>query len=390
MKITFITHYTGLYGANRSLLNLITGLQNLKVDIQVITPAQGDITEALAKRNISYSVIPFHNEILYYQDDFSFCRRILLAGKGLLKFVYNRYLVLRYKDVLKDADIIHVNSSATLIGSYFASFLKKPLVWHIREFGWEDYRIRYNFGYQYFNSLLNKASAVISISQAVYAKRGRHASARYNEVIYNGVISKEELRLAQERLHSNKNRGHKALTWGIVGNISPEKNQIEALTAFHLYKRYHPDSTLLIVGTGPEEYIAMLRAYVSSHQLEQSVIFTGFISDTAAIYASIDCLLMCSKNEALGRVTIEAMANGIPVIGYAGGGTLEIVTNGDNGLLYENGPEELSEKMRLIAEDRTLVSKFITNAANSLGNYTIEKSAASVFSIYEKCLQEKL
>jgi glycosyltransferase involved in cell wall biosynthesis len=52
---------------------------------------------------------------------------------------------------------------------------------------------------------------------------------------------------------------------------------------------------------------------------------------------------MCSKNEALGRVTIEAMSRGTPVIGFDNAGTSEIIKHAYNGFLYKEGASELSE-----------------------------------------------
>ena len=50
MRVLFITHYTDLYGANRSLLNLIDGLKQFKVKSFVLCPSEGEIPRALEKR----------------------------------------------------------------------------------------------------------------------------------------------------------------------------------------------------------------------------------------------------------------------------------------------------------------------------------------------------
>ena len=63
IRIIFITHYTELYGANRSLLNLLDGLGLIGINnILVLTPNEGKINEELKKRNIQTQVIPFKNE----------------------------------------------------------------------------------------------------------------------------------------------------------------------------------------------------------------------------------------------------------------------------------------------------------------------------------------
>src|SRR5262249_6855392 len=59
MRVTFLTHYAELYGANLSLLNLIEGLGRLGVQASVLCPEQGDLLAALAGRGIPAAVLPF-------------------------------------------------------------------------------------------------------------------------------------------------------------------------------------------------------------------------------------------------------------------------------------------------------------------------------------------
>lgn len=58
IKVAFLTHYTRLYGANRSLLNLIDGLSEYGISSYVISPSEGDITEALRVRGIPVEILP--------------------------------------------------------------------------------------------------------------------------------------------------------------------------------------------------------------------------------------------------------------------------------------------------------------------------------------------
>src|SRR5437660_12797888 len=59
LRVAFITHYTELYGANLSLLNLIDGLGRHGVRAHVICPEPGDLLAALARRGIPAAVLPF-------------------------------------------------------------------------------------------------------------------------------------------------------------------------------------------------------------------------------------------------------------------------------------------------------------------------------------------
>ncbi len=390
MKIIYITHYTELYGANKSLLNLLSGLSSYDIDIHLVVPATGKITEIAAAKNIPYTVIPFYNEIhVREKGNAGSITKIKETGKGVIKFLYNCYVVLKHASFFKDCDIIHVNSSATFIGAYFAWRMKKPLVWHIREFGWADYRIKYNFGYAYFQYWLNKAVAIIGISKAIYDERVATARPRYKELIYNGIISYQALQhnKAEVLRMLDTVQTNAVFTFAIVGHINSEKNQMEALQAFHLLQQRSDKVRLMIVGTGADAYVQQLIDFTRAHHLEDRVTFTGFIEDIEAVYSSASCLLMCSKNEALGRVTIEAMSHGIPVIGFNAAGTKEIITDGYNGFLYDQGYRELAEKMLSLVDNESRYASLIKNALNTVEKYTIEQCSASVYNLYLKCIK---
>ena len=59
-RVTFVTHCSALYGANRSLLALIDGLREYGVAAQVLCPIRGEIVRALTDRAANVQVVPFH------------------------------------------------------------------------------------------------------------------------------------------------------------------------------------------------------------------------------------------------------------------------------------------------------------------------------------------
>ena len=378
-NIIFITHYTELYGANRSLLNLIEGLLVIGItNIMVLTPVQGKINEELEKRKICSLIIPFKNEIHYKNQKNN-------PLKEFVKFFYNWYVVLRYSKKLNitGKTIIHTNASVTFIGAYFSYWLKVPHVWHIREFGMDDYKIKYNYGYKYFQYWLNKANAVIAISKSIYSERVKDSTATIKEIIYNGVIFSEDLN-AHINNKTNKLENN-TITFGIIGVISKEKGQEEAIDAFINLQKKFQNVTLIIAGKGDAQYVNSLKEKVADNNLEQQIKFTGFIEETTNFYNAIDCLLMCSKNEALGRVTIEAMSRETPVIGFDNAGTSEIIKHAYNGFLYKEGASELSEIMSMIIQNKNILPGIINNAFETVQqNFTVEKYAREVSKVYQR------
>ena len=97
--------------------------------------------------------------------------------------------------------------------------------------------------------------------------------------------------------------------------------------------------------------------------------------------------LVASKAEAFGRVTVEAMMCGLPVVGANSGGTPELISDGVTGLLYpQDSWRELSDKIETIImspEKRQYMSR---NAYESSNRFTIEHCVKNIVSIYQDCL----
>ncbi|MEB3266152.1 MAG: glycosyltransferase family 1 protein [Cyanobacteriota bacterium] len=129
----------------------------------------------------------------------------------------------------------------------------------------------------------------------------------------------------RERLHGgHADTGHLLL---YIGRLSAEK-QIERIRPV---LEAMPQASLALVGDGPHR-----------QQLERvfegtATTFVGYLAgeELAAAYASADAFLFPSSTETLGLVLLEAMAAGCPVVGANRGGIPDIVTDGDNGCLYD-------------------------------------------------------
>ena len=79
----------------------------------------------------------------------------------------------------------------------------------------------------------------------------------------------------------------------------------------------------------------------------------GHTEDPLPYFGEAHVALMCSRQEAFGRVTVEAMKMGRPVIGVNSGGTPELVRDGFNGFLYTPGDlKDLADKIEILCADR--------------------------------------
>ena len=95
----------------------------------------------------------------------------------------------------------------------------------------------------------------------------------------------------------------------------------------------------------------------------------GEVKNMSFVRNTVDIELVCSRFEAFGRVTIEAMNNGLPLIGANAPATDEIICDEVNGLLYEvNNPNDLARQIDRLIRDVSLRKKLIQNERKSVKN----------------------
>lgn len=354
MRIAFFTHCTALYGANRSLINLIDGLGQYHVQCHVISPDEGDMTETCRDQNIPVFVAPIRLWVSSKQSSsdrslrqqYSRLRQQGYAAKSLWK---NLCILPTVAAQLRawNVDIVYTNSSVTPAGALISKYLGIPHVWHLREFGDLDYNLHYSWGKGISRRVIASANAVIANSEAVRSYVLPNTRNKHIYVIYNGVAWKSDF----DRLHSLAQaqvRDQGPYTFVLVGGIHPGKGQETAIRALSIVANHYPSVRLLIVGGGDTESLKRLADQLG---IAGKVEFWGYIHNPYTAYLAADAALMCSPNEAMGRVTVEAMATCRPVIGYGGGGTLEIIEHGRTGLLYHEGSESLAKCMQQLVEN---------------------------------------
>ena len=122
-----------------------------------------------------------------------------------------------------------------------------------------------------------------------------------------------------------------------VSNFRPVKRVVDVIGIFALVQKQIPCS-LVMVGDGPDRVEAETEARrlgVADH-----VFFLGKIDAVAPLLASADLFLLPSQSESFGLSALEALASGVPVIGTSSGGIVEVVRDGETGVLRPVGDVE--------------------------------------------------
>ncbi len=380
MKILFITHYSKLYGANRSLLLLLKGLKEKNINLMVFLPKDGPLINELEKLNIPYRKIRFftwmgvRNNFFFIQASFRFLFNLLILPILAL-------FTLKFRPSL-----IYTNSSTTPIGIYLALLIRKPHVWHIRELGKLDYNLEYDLGRKYFNYFMNKSAAIICISDFVKANLF-NGNWKNVSVISNAVFSDNDLKTLDTKPSIEKSD---VFTFLIMSIVHPSKNIHDAIEALAKVIKELQNIRLVICGGDEDiQYRKNLNDLISKLALDEFVSFMGFVEKPSEIYKISDAVLVCSRNEAWGRAAAEAMIFEKPVIGYKGGGTLGIISDKENGLLYEN-IEDLVSCMKSVMQDKELVSILTKNARQSaLKRFNQSDYVENIFRVITGVLEGK-
>lgn len=374
MRVAYIANCSVLYGANRSLLNLLDGLMPLGVEPCVLAPSEGPLLPELCRRGIPYAVVPFEWWMHPTRNIVRSIHRGLLNCDALSPTA--RHLE-RW-----GVDLVHTNASVVPVGWMAARWLRLPHVWHIREF---DCAFHYDWGRNLFRRVVGSSEAVIAISRAIRNYVLPPANPRA-VVIPDGIFSEREFsQLGQSALQ--RRPPYTPFTFAIVGLVHPAKGQDVAIAALAQVAAAGRDARLLIVGSGEPDYLTACKSLARDLGVEDRVEFWGYREDPfEALFAS-HAALVCSRSEGLGRVTVEAMAACRPVIGYNSSGTAEIIQHESTGLLYSGGAEELAQQMlRLIDNPEYGWRLGAAGWEDARKRFSVERCASQVYEVYQNVL----
>jgi 1,2-diacylglycerol 3-alpha-glucosyltransferase len=169
-----------------------------------------------------------------------------------------------------------------------------------------------------------------------------------------------------------------------VGRLGTEKNLDFLLQAFKAINKQLPNTTLVLVGSGPQElhYKELCR----SLGLEERTVFTGTLNQEQVInaYLGSDLFIFASVTETQGLVLGEAHAAGLPIVAVEAFGTKDMVTSGYNGFLTPLKQDVFTTKVLEVLKNPQLYHKFSKNAKISVNSISSFNSAKRLLSCYEE------
>lgn len=296
----------------------------------------------------------------------------MTKNSGLLKQVATIPAVIQQARKLarnsRGYDLLYANTQKAFVVSALAGQLaRRPVVFHLHDILTAEHFSATNR--RLVITLANRlAAGVVCNSQAsrlAFSDAGGDVTK--TSTVYNGLnpsLFKPPTPTKLQRLDEELGLGN-AFTLGVFGRLTPWKGQAVLFDALEqLGDEALGPIRVLIVGEAlftaeDRAYAEMLKRRAALPSMKGRIVMAGFRSDIAALMHACDVVVHCSTQpEPFGRVVVEAMLCGKPVIASNAGGIPEIINDGRTGLLVKpSDPDGLADAIRQLRDQPAMAER---------------------------------
>ena len=330
MRILYIDQTAELGGAELTLYAEVT---NLPHQASVLLFQDGRLREMFEAAGVAVEVLASAAAAREVKKA-SGLAAVLAAAPAVFRLVF------AVAARAKNHDLIYANSQkAFVVGALAAALTGKRLVWRLR-----DVLDETHFSAALIKIVVRlanwKASRVIANSQATkraFGQAGGDLSRAF--VAYPGIDERPFAAVTDDQVSAMRAElgAGEAKLVGVFGRLSAWKGQdvfVEALARV-------PGAVGVIVGGalfGEEAFEAALREKILALGVQDRIRLLGFREDIPVLMRAMDVVVHCSvAAEPFGRVVVEGMLAGKPVVASKAGGVMEIVEDGVTGFLVNPG-----------------------------------------------------
>jgi glycosyltransferase involved in cell wall biosynthesis len=383
VRIAWLSHTGGSSaGAELAMLEAVSCLTERQVEVVGIVPARGPLCPLLEARGATVVEQP---NVWWATPDGASTRSLVRQAAG--STARNVASFSKMSKALQEIrpDLVVTNTLAIPLGALAARRVGLPHVWYRHEFGRLDHAFRFHFGELATFAAIDRLSDLVIVnSRSVLEDTpGRRFRSKARLVTSSVTVPPHEpvdgaregpLRLVQ------------------IGRVAPSKGHMDAVRAAGELRRRGIDVEIRFVGpTGWLTYSEDLRALAVAEGVADLISITGFRPDPAEEVIQADVALTCSRLEAFGRTTVEAMKLGRAVIGARSAGTAELIREGHTGFTYAPGDAaELASKIELFVRDRSLARALGASAKSwAEQTFTAERYASELMEVFQEALAER-
>ena len=359
-KILILHSSNDLYGASKIFIQTCDLLHNANYEIHVMLPSKGPLDELIDK-NI---LINYHN--------LGVLRKKYLNPLGLFnRFIINIKAISFLSDYVKKnkINLVYTNTSTIISAAVAAKKNKIPSLFHVHEIPISNkiYEI-------FIGKIINRySSKVLTVSNSVKKHWLKYIEVKKIERIYNGIIfSKTDSLVERERDQDD-------FVITSVARIIPYKGHGYLIDIANELIKKSTKFKFLILGDTLSSYVSYeksVKQKVKDLGLENQIKFLGFREDVSSILNQSNLFIHAAiAPDPLPTVLFESLYNDLPSVATNLGGAIEILDNGNNGLLIpHNDPKKAANLIYEYCSNNKLQKKHLENSKK---NFKINFSSES-------------
>lgn len=337
-------HASFLGGGEHSFLGLISRLPEDYRAIAAV-PCEGELAKKTSAAGIATEIVPL-------------APLNPLSSAGVIQSTLKFVKICRNRNI----DLIYANGSrAAFYGGLVGHLCSIPAVWHCRVIDSDPY----------LDAIITRLCRHIVVNSRATSLRFSRRLRDKIDIVHNGLDLKW---LREEGIAGPEMINAGWISILMVSRVSRWKRHDVLLEAFERTAGMEKDAHLICVGgkdPSDPDWWNELQKRTALSPFTERIHWIGHVEDVRPWYRAAAVMVLPSNREPFGRVVVEAMASGLPVIATRSGGVPEIVTHMRNGILVpENDPDAVARALMDLIRNKALwnlISREAEQAANFFG-----------------------
>lgn len=389
-RLLFFSHSSDLAGAERSLLELVNELVNdYNTRCMIVLPSHGKLEGLLNKTGANVVI----GSINWWCAGAEYPTNEIVNQKYIQSLSWLQENLHVFSSF--NPDVVLTNTIVIPTGALAASLLKRPHIWMINEYGELDHQLNFFLPFpQILRIIENASDKIVTCSKSVREQLFNHLDcSKVKTIYYNIEIPKDISNSSNSRVIKDNYFIHPDACHMIIsGTIMKSKGQEDAIyCAIELLKNRKRKIELIVVGPSQPDYQNYLQDIIDDNEVGDYIHIIPYQDNVLSIVDLADIVLVCSRMEAFGRVTLEAMLMKKVVIGTNTGGTPEMIIDSETGLLYNpTNYLQLAGNVEKILDNPEFSKNLAYNGYQFAKNtFSKENFGGKYFEILEEIEKEK-
>lgn len=306
------------------------------------------------------------------------------------------------KEIEKEKyDIIHCHFPLSLYkyGLRLGKKTKTPVIITAHSIFYPDFKQALKFDWlaklavKFVVKRLNRANGIFCVSKFCKSNLIKYGLKTNSKVVYNAVDMNKDNKDNKDlfiNFESKYNFNKETFVISIIGRLIKIKNISMLINALILLRAKGLNLILLIVGDGVEK--ENIQKLISKNTLNNYCVFTGPIrnrSILSELYKRSNLIAFPSIGDSAGLIQVEAAYFEKPTLAVENTAVSELMIDGENGLVSENNPENIAEKILYAYNNREKLTEIGKKAKETLyRSYFDEKVIQELLNNYKQVIEE--